>query len=204
MAESNPNSRLEAFCDGVFAFALTLLVIEIKIPPTEHIESTADFWNALVRIAPSVGTFLLSFGVIFISWVNHHNALKLGNKSSAPFIYANGLLLLSVVFIPFPTALMGEHLLTGHAAPAVILYEAVIVLQSLGWIMISQTALSGNLLKSESAIRQTRQSRVYGYYALTTYSLLAILAIWFPLVIAILTTGIWIFWLFYGMRLKEE
>ena len=204
MQETNPNSRLEAFCDGVFAFALTLLVIEIKIPSTAHIESTADFWNALGRIAPSVGTFLLSFGVIFITWVNHHNALKLGNKSSTPFIYANGLLLLSVVFIPFPTALMGEYLLSDHASPAVILYEAVIVLQSIGWIMISQTALNGNLLKSESAIRQARRSRVFGYFALAMYSLLAILAIWFPLIVAIITTGIWIFWLIYGMRLKEE
>jgi len=46
MAETNPNSRLEAFCDGVFAIALTLLVIDIKIPATEKINSTADFWSA--------------------------------------------------------------------------------------------------------------------------------------------------------------
>jgi len=204
MAETNPNSRLEAFCDGVFAIALTLLIIDIKIPATESIKTTADLWNALGRIAPSVGTFLLSFGVIFITWVNHHNALKLVNKSSAPFKYANGLLLLSIVLIPFPTALMGEYILTDHASPAVILYEAVNVLQAVGWIMATSACLKGNLLKNESAIRQARDARKFGFYASVTYSVFAVLAIWFPLVIAIITTLIWIYWLIFGVRLKEE
>jgi len=204
MAETNPNSRLEAFCDGVFAFALTLLVVEVKIPSTEHITSTTDFWNALERIAPLVGTFLLSFGVIFITWVNHHNALKLLNKTSSPLIYANGLLLLSIVFIPFPTGLIGEYILTDHASPAVILYEAVLALQALGWIAATQASLKGNLLKNEKAIVQARDARKFGVYALVTYSLCAILAIWYPLVIAVITTLIWIYWLIYGIRLKEE
>jgi uncharacterized membrane protein len=54
MAESNPNSRLEAFCDGVFAIALTLLIIDIKIPSTEKINNTSEFWLALKHIAPSI------------------------------------------------------------------------------------------------------------------------------------------------------
>src|SRR5258706_10379621 len=98
MPESHPNSRLEAFCDGVFAIALTLLVLDIKIPATEHIASTNDLWYALGAIAPSVFTFILSFIVILISWVNHHATLKLVSKSSPLFIYANGLLLLTIVF----------------------------------------------------------------------------------------------------------
>src|SRR2546430_9492440 len=110
MAETNSNTRLEAFCDGVFAIALTLLIIDIKIPSTEHIDNTADFWLALKHLAPSIFTFVLSFAIILITWVNHHNIFKLVHKSSAKFIYANGLLLLSVVFLPFPTALMGEYI----------------------------------------------------------------------------------------------
>ena len=117
MAEANPNSRLEAFCDGVFAIALTLLIIDIKIPSTEKINTTSDFWLALKHIAPSVLAFVLSFIIILITWVNHHASLKLVNKSSPSFIYANGFMLLTVVFIPFPTSLMGEYILTDHAAP---------------------------------------------------------------------------------------
>src|SRR6187549_113039 len=116
MSEPNPNSRLEAFCDGVFAIALTLLIIDIRIPSATKINNTADFWQALEHAAPSIFAFVLSFTIIFITWVNHHNALKLGNKSSARFIYANGFLLLGVVFMPFPTSLLGEYILTDHAA----------------------------------------------------------------------------------------
>lgn len=63
MAETNPNSRLEAFCDGVFAIALTLLIIDIKIPSSETINTTNDSWLALKHIVPSIFTFVLSVWV---------------------------------------------------------------------------------------------------------------------------------------------
>jgi uncharacterized membrane protein len=203
MSETNPNTRLEAFCDGVFAIALTLLIIEIKIPHTQAINSTADFWIALRHIAPSVLAFVLSFIIIFITWVNHHEALKLVYKSSSQFIYANGLLLLTVVFLPFPTALMGEHILTDHASPAVILYNATLVLQAVGWILLNRAAVKGRLYKSEKAAAASRESGRYGYYAFVLYGLFAIAAIWFPLTIAALTILTWIFWLIWGINLRQ-
>src|ERR1035437_1515773 len=112
MAESNTNSRLEAFCDGVFAIALTLLIIDIKIPSRENIYTTNDLWLSFKHLFPSIFAFLLSFVIVFITWVNHHATLKLVDKSSSSFIYANGFLLLTIVFIPFPTALLGEYLFT--------------------------------------------------------------------------------------------
>ena len=145
MAETNPNSRLEAFCDGVFAIALTLLIIDIKIPSTAEINNTPGFWHALKLIVPSIFAFVLSFIVILITWVNHHNSLKLISKSSPSFIYANGLLLLTVVFVPFPTSLVGEYISTDHASPAVILYDAVLALQAIGWILICNAALKDKL-----------------------------------------------------------
>src|SRR5262245_36259840 len=102
------NARLEAFCDGVFAIAITLLIIDIRLPVTESIHSSHDFWTLLKHLGPNIFAFLLSFTVIFITWVNHHAILKLVHKSSPHFIYANGLLLLTVVIVPFPTSLLGE------------------------------------------------------------------------------------------------
>jgi uncharacterized membrane protein len=67
MAESNTNSRLEAFCDGVFGIALTLLIIEIRIPSSETINTGNDLWLAFQHLIPSVFAFLLSFIIIFIS-----------------------------------------------------------------------------------------------------------------------------------------
>jgi uncharacterized membrane protein len=204
MAETNPNSRLEAFCDGVFAIALTLLIIDIKIPSTTEINDTAEFWNALKHIAPSIFSFVLSFAVILITWVNHHNGLKLVHKSSSSFIYANGFLLLTVVFTPFPTALLGEYLFTDHAAPAVVLYDFVLALQSIGWILIGGTALKNQLGKSEYAMREIQKNRKYGYFAFVLYTLCTILAFWFPLAIAAFTALTWIFWLVMGINIKHE
>ncbi len=203
MAE-NPNSRLEAFCDGVFAIALTLLIIDIKIPSTAEINTTADFWLALKHIVPPVLIFVLSFVVILISWVNHHAAFKLANKSSPSFIYANGFLLLTVVFLPFPTSLMGEYILTDHAAPAVVLYNSVLALQAIGWILIGSSALKNHLYKSEKAAVITRENTKYAYFAFILYSLFAVAAFWFPLAIAISTTLTWIFWLILGINIKHE
>src|SRR5215472_15241381 len=136
------SSRLEAFCDGVFAIAITLLIIDVRLPSTENIHNTHQLWLALKHLSPSIFVFLLSFTIIFITWVNHHAVLKLIHKSSPRFIYANGLLLLTVVVVPFPTSLLGEFILTDHAAPAVILYSSVFALQAIAWNFVGRTALS--------------------------------------------------------------
>ena len=204
MAEANAHSRLEAFCDGVFAIALTLLIIDIKIPPSVTINNTNDFWLALRHITPAIFAFVLSFFVILITWVNHHACLKLVNKSSSAFVYSNGFLLLTVVFIPFPTSLMGEYILTDHAAPAVFLYNAIVAIQGIAWVLLSESALNDQLTKNERSTMQMRINRRNGYFAFIIYSLFAIIALWFPLTIAIITTLTWIYWLIFGINSKYE
>ena len=76
MAEAHANSRLEAFCDGVFAVALTILVIDIKVPSGEAINSTSDLWKALQHILPSAIAFLLSFTIVFITWVRRQDSVR--------------------------------------------------------------------------------------------------------------------------------
>lgn len=201
MTEANPNTRLEAFCDGVFAIAMTLLVIDLKIPATAHVEDTAGVWLALRQMAPAVCAFLLSFTVIFITWVNHHATLKLVDKSSSSFTYANGMLLLSVVVIPFPTALLGEYVLTDHAAPAVTLYNAVLALQAVAWLLLSNTVLENGLTRNDAGEAHIRVSRRYGVSALALYSACAVAALWFPLTVAAITVLIWGFWLTVGVRM---
>jgi uncharacterized membrane protein len=202
MSETNPNARLETFCDGVFAIALTLLIIDVKIPATSRITSTAALWLALINIVPSILAFVLSFGIILITWVNHHNAFKLASKTSSAFMYANGLLLLSVVFIPFPTSLIGEYILTDHAAPAVIIYNLVLILQAFAWALICTAGLKGNLAKGEKAIQQIRKNRTYAYFSVVGYFILAVISVWFPLPILIITMLLWILWLVIGINIK--
>jgi uncharacterized membrane protein len=200
MTDQHPNTRLEAFCDGVFAIALTLLIIDIKIPTSEGIGTTRELWLALRHLGPSIFAFILSFAIILITWVNHHAFFKLVNKSSASFIYANGFLLLTVVFMPFPTALVGEYLLTDHVAPAVVIYNSVAAVQSVGWILLSGSALRSQLTKDEKSTLLMRNSHRNGYFAFVVYALLALIALWFPLAIAIVTTMLWAYWLTFGLR----
>jgi uncharacterized membrane protein len=204
MADTNPNARLEAFCDGVFAIALTLLIIDVKLPSPETIRNTAEFWRALQHIAPSVFAFVLSFGIILITWVSHHENLKLVHASSASFIYANGFLLLTVVIVPFPTALVGEFLLTDWAAPAVVLYTAVMALQAIGWILLTHTALHNQLTKDKRSASIMRNNNRFGYFAFVLYAVCAVVAAWFPLAIAIVTTLIWLFWLVYSIAIHRQ
>jgi uncharacterized membrane protein len=201
MAERHPNARLEAFCDGVFAIALTLLIIDIRIPASVEINNNTDFWFALAGIGPSIFAFVLSFIVILITWVNHHAIMNAVARPSASFIYGNAVLLLGVVFTPFPTKLLGDNLLTDHAAPAVVLYNADAAFMALGWIMLSGAALRGKLTKNEVTASAVRSGNRNGYFALLFYSILAGLAFWYPLTVAVVTTLSWIFWFVFGVRM---
>ena len=200
MPDRHPNARLEAFCDGVFAIALTLLVIDVRIPVSEGIGTTRELWLALRHLGPSIFAFMLSFAIILITWVNHHRFFRLVNKSSGPFVYANGFLLLTVVFMPFPTGLIGEYLLTDHVAPAVVIYNSVTAAQAVGWILVTGAALRNRLPKDEKSAVLVRDSHRNGYFAFVVYSLLALTAVWFPLAITIVTTMLWAYWLAFSVR----
>jgi uncharacterized membrane protein len=99
-------NRLETFSDGVIAIAITLLILEIDVPEDTH----GELWAALLRQWPSYLAYLISFAVIGIIWVNHHGILALVARVDRPLLYLNLLLLLAVAGIPFPTALVAEHL----------------------------------------------------------------------------------------------
>jgi hypothetical protein len=99
---------------------------------------------------------------------------------------------------------MGEYLLTDHSAPAVILYDATLAVQAFGWILIGDIALRKNLTKNKKANLTIQKNLQFAYFAFVLYSLCAIIAFWFPLAIAIITTTSWIFWLINGLSAKHE
>lgn len=198
------NERLQAFCDGVFAFALTLLIIDVRAPEPGAASSSAALWSALRHLAPAVFAFLLSFAVILITWINHHNTLRLVGRYSAAFAYANGLLLLSVVCIPFTTSLLGDFILTSAAAPAVAVYDALLAAQALGWLAITGAALRDELSCDQPSAVELRRRRNSAYGALGLYAALALLGLWIPRTAAILTAVTWMFWLALSLRTSRR
>ncbi len=115
--------RLEAFADAVFAIAITLLIIEIRLPPHDEVVQRGGLVSALLHLWPSYLGYLISFVVIGIMWANHYNLMKLVDRVDHGFITLNLLLLLCIAFLPFPTAVMAEHLTDPHErAVAVAFY----------------------------------------------------------------------------------
>ena len=98
-------ARLEAFSDGVFAIAITLLVLTITTPNDYHHlgSELADRW-------PSYAAYVVSFAVIGIMWLNHHTIFGHFARVDRNLVYLNLLLLATVVFIPYPTGIFGQAL----------------------------------------------------------------------------------------------
>src|SRR5215472_13584102 len=110
IASSKETGRIEAFSDGVFAIAITLLILDIKVPHAS--ESGLGLGTLLLRQWPSYVAFLASFATIGIMWINHHRLFTHIVRSSHALLLLNSLLLLGVVVVPFPTALVAEYF--GH------------------------------------------------------------------------------------------
>jgi TMEM175 potassium channel family protein len=125
-------NRLEAFSDGVFAIAITLLVIELHAPEVGEGESLA---HALLGEWPSYVAYLVSFLTIGVIWLNHHRVFTQVVQVDGPLLVLNLVVLLWTALIPFPTAVVAEFLGEGgeHARTAVALYSAVFVLLGLSF-----------------------------------------------------------------------
>ena len=111
-------SRIEAFSDGVFSIAATLLVLELK-PPSPAI----PFWQGILAQWPGFLSFLLSFLFIGIMWINHHRLFSHVRRADDVLMAVNLLLLLGVVWVPYPTALMAQSVGTARMHDAALLYN---------------------------------------------------------------------------------
>jgi uncharacterized membrane protein len=102
------SSRIEAFSDGVFAIAITLLVLELI--GTLHPHSDAPLLNTFINHWQSFLAFSIGFVTILICWINHHIVLEYIKKIDTTFMWINGFLLFVVTLTPFPTAILADYL----------------------------------------------------------------------------------------------
>ena len=181
MSVTNENARLETFCDGIFAIAITLLVLEIKVPPHETVHSVNDLWLALSRLWPSLFAWCLSFIIILLTWLTHHRIFSCINRSSLHFMYANGVFMFIVTLYPFASAIVAEYFSTDYAQPAVAVYSACNLLLSLSLrLLLISCARPVSLAKDEQHARTLVAMR-FGQKISTPVSIAAIiLSFWFP------------------------
>ena len=158
--------RILALSDGVFAIAITLLILQIAIPA----RGQTDLPKALLKLWPQYLAYVLSFVVIARFWVTHHLAFRLIGRYDAGLVWLNLVLLTFVAFLPFPTAVLGEH--NGSPAAAVLYAAAVMLGGTASAAYWWYASGPGRLLRPGVAPAQVRALRARGvsgpaFFALT-------------------------------------
>jgi uncharacterized membrane protein len=137
-------NRIEAFSDGVIAVIITIMVLELKVPPDTTLTS-------LLGVVPQFLSYLLSFLVVAIMWVNHHHLLHAARHADARLLWTNNNLLFWMSLVPFVTAYMGNH----HRDPrAVALYGAI----------LSMCGMAFALLRASIARHHRENDELFSYH----------------------------------------
>jgi uncharacterized membrane protein len=154
-------SRVEAFSDGVFAVAITLLVLQFTVPVVQ----SGHLFSSLLGQWPQLATFIASFLTVGVVWVNHHSIFKGLRKVDRTIQFINLVLLLTVVLVPYPTQLLGHYLNSGwDGSVAAAVYGIVMTLMSISFqALVAWSLTHPDLLEpSVSARRAAKSSPVLG------------------------------------------
>jgi uncharacterized membrane protein len=152
-------SRIEAFSDGVFAIAITLLILEVKVPASPQ----GSLGAALLRQWPSYLGFLLSFAFIGIMWMSHHRMFTLIKRTNDTLLVLNLLLLLGVTVVPFPTAVLAVHLGGPEQKTAAVLYNATFVIIGITFNILWRYAVARRLIDPSALPSAASMSRQYAF-----------------------------------------
>jgi uncharacterized membrane protein len=146
-ATDHPLERIVFFSDAVFAIAITLLVIEVKVPHVPRDGGDTAYWMALARLMPNLVGFFVSFSVIGAFWMGHHRAFSHATRYSPRILGWNLMLLGAIAFMPFLTAFMAEY--AGARVPASLYW---------GWMLVTallnlrvNTLATGPAMRAEGA-----------------------------------------------------
>ncbi len=156
---NSETSRVEAFSDGVFAIAITLLILEIRVPTDL---APGQLGKELFKLWPSYLAFLTSFGTIGTMWMNHHRLFTLINALDDGLIGLNTLLLLGVTWIPFPTALLAEHLTGPDQYIAATVYSGSFVIIAIAFNILWRYAVKRNLVVDHANVGSISRQYVLG------------------------------------------
>ncbi|MEO9220986.1 MAG: TMEM175 family protein [Mycobacteriaceae bacterium] len=175
-------ARVEAFSDGVFAIAITLLVLEIRVPEGNE----GQLWRELLDIWPSYAAYAISFLTIGVMWLHHHHLMMFLATVSRGLLYRNLALLAVVGFLPFPTALLARFA-TGHSGAdqraAVAAYGLTMITLSIAFTLLWDGVQRSHQLRTADADPAAiRTSRNRSIMAILWYGVATAIAVLTPLV----------------------
>lgn len=168
--ERNETVRIEAFSDGVFAIAITLLVLGITVPKANELGEGVSLGSMLIKLWPHYLAFVTSFITIFAKWVNHHRIFSFIQRTDHTFLYWNGLLLLFITIMPFPTSLLAEYLLHPEATAAGAVFAGTYAATAFAFKGLwHHASKNGRLLAQNVDDREIRQITMQYRYAPLMY-----------------------------------
>jgi len=183
-----PKNRLEAFADGIFAFAATLLILNVAV-------ATGPLGPQLLQIWTSYAAYAISFLIIGIIWVNHHTLMNQLDHVDRTFLMLSVVFLMLIAFIPFPTRLLALYIRTDGAEAAAIAYGVTLTLTGvLINVVWRYAATDRRLLRADAddaVIRGISRSYLLGP---TTYFLATLVAFISPAASAGLYAAIAVFY----------
>ena len=172
-------TRIEAFSDGVFAIAITLLVLEIRL---QHAGAHGSLLGSLLALWPYYFAFALSFFVILVTWIAHHEVIRLVHVTTHPLLLANGFVLCYATFIPFPTAVLAANLAGPEITTAVTFYCGTFVIGSGAFNVLVATIARCPGVDME-AVRRIRHGFRITFAIYVAATLTALVAPWVALAI---------------------
>lgn len=174
-----PKGRLEAFADGIFAFAATLLVVNLAV------DQKQPLGPQLLEIWPSYVAYAISFITIGIVWANHHTFMHQIAHVDRFFILATVLFLMFIAFIPFPTRLLALDIRSVDAKAAALLYGITLTGLSVFFNVLWRYAASDNRLLKPDVDQRTVEGISRSYLlGPTSYTIATLVALLSPQVSA--------------------
>jgi uncharacterized membrane protein len=193
LGQARGTARLEAFSDGVFAIAITLLVLDLTVPSNLSPITPLTLAAALVSRWPNYLTLGISFATILIMWVNHHHLFKAARQTEPLLLFSNGLLLLFVTLVPFPTALVGAYLTTPAASVACAIYAGFFVLVHSAYSLL-WWAISRQQPRDRLPTKGFSRSMLISFLCFLCYLIATAVAFWSPLLTVFICGVLWIVW----------
>jgi uncharacterized membrane protein len=147
-------NRLEAFSDGVIAIAITLLVLDIKVPDPN---ATSSLEHALGEMWPNYAAYVVSFLTIGIIWINHHALVRRLREADHSVLLLNLFLLLTIGVLPFTTALLAAYIGEDGEHLAAAVYAGSLLAMAFGFLMLQRRILfSGSHLLHDHITEEDR------------------------------------------------
>ncbi|HLJ91177.1 MAG TPA: TMEM175 family protein [Candidatus Angelobacter sp.] len=176
--------RIEAFSDGVFAIAITLLVLDLKVPYAVEKGLAA----ALLKQWPAYLAYVMSYMYIGVMWINHHRLFTHIRRSDDTLLVLNLLLLLGITSVPFPTSVLSSHLGGPQQRTAAIVYDGVYLVIAVLFNLLWRHAVARELLDKnylQSAAMITKQ-----YAFGPVIYLVCLLTAWISVPISLILNGV--------------